>query len=219
MLTRRTVHKFAGGAAPLPHLFCFSTLPWRLLCFLVVSTLFLTFSCGAQNPYEDEEHNSEWMLWMLNHHEWHPWEYDYYYRLVDAVKDASDATGVSAEAIVATLTQESGMRHYKKDGKVQRGDWSAKYQVWMARGVAQIHQSPWCRHFTKELGRDIDLDDLHDNVEVCARLLLRGGWDTNPLEAYGYYNSGQRGFVNRYARSVASIEKDILLYKENEDGI
>ena len=170
--------------------------------------LCLALSCSAQDPYEDYKTDDEWAYWMLHRTDWHPWECNYFYELVGSIKDASEATGVAPEAIVATLVQESGLRHYRKDGKVKRGDRGA------ARGAGQIHQSPWKKHFTEELGREIDLDDLRDNVEVCARLLLRGGWLDNPLTAYGYYNSGQRGYVNKYARNVASIEKNILLWEE-----
>lgn len=199
-----------GGAAPLPP-FTLLVPPklGRLLCFLVASLL-LTMSCAVTDPYEDE-HDEQWVYWMLHRQDWHPWEYGYFYEVVGSIKDASELTNVAPEAIVATLWQESGLRHYKTNGSVKRGDGGA------ARGAAQVHYSPWTEHFTKELGRDIDLDDLHDNVEVCARLLLRGGWLDNPLTAYGYYNSGQRGYVNNYARSVASIEQNIMIWR-NPDG-
>ncbi len=138
----------------------------------------------------------------------------YWVNLCIAIDDATDLVDEPdradfAAAICATLWQESGCKHYSKSGKVKRGDGGR------AIGAAQVHRSPWQKHYTEILERDIDLDYLHDNIEICARLLLRGGWGDAPnKEVFTYYNSGDRGWVNGYGRSVNALYEKIRSYED-----
>lgn len=174
-----------------------------LLLFLV---LLLPSSCGASTEgFEPDPDDPGWVYWMAARNDWSEAEEWYFRQLVESVKDASEATGVSCEALVAVLDKEASLRHYTCDTKscsVKTGDGGD------AIGIGQIHRSPWQKFYSKELGRAVYLDDLHDNVEVCARILLRGGWTaddpTAQKRAYGYYNTGKSGVINRYARTVYS---------------
>jgi len=104
----------------------------------------------------------------------------------------------------AVLYKESHMRHFTDGGGVKRGDGGR------AIGIGQIHRSPWQRYYSDELGREIDLDLLADNVEVSAWLLIRSGWNELPVEQVAsYYNTGKRGSSNDYGTLVAELYEEI----------
>lgn len=151
---------------------------------------------------------------------------DYPAELIDAIARAEAATGVSGSAIAAVLYKETGLAHYRvgsrggalPDLRVVKGDNGR------AIGAGQVHRCKgmdWQRYYSFNLGepgcsnRQFNLDDLADNVEVCARILKRGGWKAGDVpaqyEAYAYYNSGVRGdkapqASQRYAAEVRSLQ-------------
>jgi len=158
----------------------------------------------AYPPLEDEP----WHLWLMGHlHE--P-------GLADAVQAAQIATDIDGAAILATLWHECRLRHTFADGSTRLGDRRVRPDgkvVWLAIGVGQVHRSPWEKHFSDELGYKLSLDDLSDNVLVCALIIKRGGWEksdgTSKQMAYSYYNTGKRGIVTRYGQKVHGTQVEI----------
>jgi hypothetical protein len=136
--------------------------------------------------------------------------------LYNAINDAVEFTGVDGAALCATLFAESRLCHYRNK-KVIRGDHGK------AIGMAQIHRSPWQKYysFNPEFGekRKVDLDELYDNVMVCALILKRGGYDATDQKAqqhaFGYYNTGHE-CVTRYSLAVNRLANEIRSYKPEE---
>ena len=132
---------------------------------------------------------------------------------------------VDAPAICAVLLQESGLRHTDRQGRIVKGDGGR------AIGIGQIHRKPWEKYysFSPEFyeWRAVRLDDLYDNVAVCALIIARGGWQADDTEsqlhAYAYYNSGKDWEhcgerARDYARSVAALAEKIAGYKGQGTG-
>lgn len=186
--------------------------------------------------------SKQWTAWAKQKKDW-TGNTPCFEEFIAAVDRAHALTEIPHSAILAVLWQESGFVQYKAADRLYTGDGGR------AKGIGQIHTSPWQKHFTNELGYNIDLANLTDNIEVCARLLLRGNWflycgvcrgdgsveiephpdnptltqatcptckgkgkTTGPnrmLKAFTYYNTGQRGQVNKYGISVRGIMLEV----------
>ena len=105
--------------------------------------------------------------------------------------------------VTAVCFVESRLRQYNQKGNVVVGDQGA------ARGIAQLHPL-WESHFGLE--RDV----MRDSLEMCARLLLRGGWSPSDAHAqdiaFSYYNTGKRKMYTKYRDKVRTALSQI------EDG-
>ena len=163
-----------------------------------------------QMPTEALAQPEPWELWLQET----LGASDYTVELAAAISGSEAITGLPEEQradfaalTCAVLYKESRLRH-TENGKVKRGDGGK------AIGVGQIHRSPWQKHYSEGLGRDVNLDLLADNVLVCQLLLIRGGWNVLPVkQVASYYNTGRRGASNGYGTLVAELWNEI---KESE---
>jgi len=106
-------------------------------------------------------------------------------------------------SVTAVCYVESGLMHYDKKDKIITGD-NGK-----AVGIAQLHPL-WEKHF------GLSRESLRGSLEMCARLLLRGGWKAGDVDAqnlaFSYYNTGKRKmysvYVNKVRDALETIEEE-----------
>ena len=126
---------------------------------------------------------------------------------IAAIRAGSVAKNVAGAFLLAVGHVESHNQHYRTDGTVKRGDNGR------AIGWGQVHRSPWQKWAAKELEREVDLDDLNDNVLVAAMILLRGGYIADDTDTWGpaaaYYNTGKHLNSTRYSREVLRVLAEI----------
>jgi hypothetical protein len=129
---------------------------------------------------------------------------------IDAIRAAYESKGVAGAFLLAIGELESHNQHHTPGGSVKRGDGGR------AIGWGQVHRSPWQKWAADGLEREVDLDDLEDNVLVAAMILLRGGYDPDDPETYGpaaaYYNTGKHLDSTSYSRRALRVLAEI------EDG-
>jgi len=118
--------------------------------------------------------------------------------IVAAVKSAAARTDIPVHVLLAIGHVESG-NDQTPAGYCDNG---------MAIGWGQVHRSPWQLWASDELGRQVDLDNLRDNVLISAMVLEYSGYHEDPLTAYARYNGGPNPNYS-YAREVAARVREI----------
>lgn len=116
----------------------------------------------------------------------------YAQRMVNAIYNAAQRSGLDPAVIWSVAYTETRGRHRDNAGRVKRG---GAQEI----GLMQIRPF-WARALKREYNLEVDLFKLEDNLLASTYILKRGGDDLNVM--LSYYNTGQRIKSSQYQRRV-----------------
>ncbi|MBN2080775.1 transglycosylase SLT domain-containing protein [bacterium] len=124
-------------------------------------------------------------------------------RVVNAIHDAAEISGLDPAVLWSIAHTETRGRHQDDHNHVKRGS---------AGEIGLMQIKPfWQRALQREYGVEVDLYNLEDNILASTYILKRGGSDVDVM--LSYYNTGQRirntAYQRKVIRYLASLDQGL----------